>query len=227
MIKSKLIKIAVFGGAALLATSCETISEDQCFAADWADKGYSDGANGQARSSLNDYIEACSKFGADVDRSRYLEGYESGLTHYCTYDTGFSRAEQGNSYTSACSGPLAAEFRRGYEDGARNYCTYDRGFDRGEEGSSYKDMCEGPGTEAYRRGYSDGHARYEYEREYDGLLDDVRKAKHNVEDMTARLTDTALDADERFRLEKKLRRFKDRLKDARWELRKFERKRGY
>ncbi len=227
MINTKLIKIAVFGGAALLATSCETISEDQCFATDWSDKGYSDGTNGLERSNLNDYIEACSKFGADVDRGRYLEGYESGLTRYCTYDKGFSRAERGNSYTSACSGPLAAEFRRGYEDGARRYCTYDRGYDRGEEGASYKDMCEGPGMEAYRRGYNDGHSLYEYEREYDSLLESVRSAKKKVDDMEIRLEDTSLDADERFRLQKKLRRFNDRLKNARWELRKFERKRGY
>ncbi len=227
MFKEIMIGAALAVGAGAMMSSCETISEEQCFATNWADKGYSDGAKGAERSTLGDYIDSCSKFGADVDRARYLQGYESGLTAYCTYDKGFSRAERGNSYSSACAGPLAAEFRRGYEDGARSYCSYDRGFDRGEDGSSAKSMCGGPGMEAYRRGHSDGYARYEYEREYDNLLDRVRSAQENYDNMAVRLKDTTLSSDERFRLQKKLRRFKDRLKDAKYELYKYERRRRY
>ena len=227
MFKKILVGTTLAIGAGAMMSSCETISEDQCLAANWADRGYSDGTDGKARSKLSDYIDACSKYGADVNRERYLDGYESGLTLYCTYDKGFARGENGNDYTSVCDGPRAAAFRRGYEDGTRSYCTYDRGFNRGEDGSSAKSQCGGPGMEAYQRGYGDGRARYDYEREYDNLLDSVRTAERNHDDMTERLKDGALSSDERFRLEKKLRRFKDRLKDAKYDLYKFERKRGY
>lgn len=183
-----IIQTTLIIGTVLLGTSCETISEDQCFAANWADRGYRDGANGSSRSKLNDYIEACQEYGADVDRSRYLDGYESGLVRYCTYDKGFSRGEGGNSYNSVCEGPRASDFRAGYED---------------------------------------GRAKYDFEKRYDDLLDGVRDKKEQVSDLKGRLKDVTLSAEERFRLEKKLRRYTDRLKDARWELQKFERKRGY
>jgi len=188
MIKKILIGSVLVIGAGVLITSCETISEDQCFATDWADRGYKDGTNGAARSKLSDYIDKCSEFGADVNRARYLDGFEAGLERYCTYDKGFSR---------------------------------------GEGGSSYNAVCEGPRAGAFRAGYDDGTAKYEYERKYDNLLDAVRRAEEQYEDVTHRLKDQTLSADERLRLEKKRRRYKDRIEDTKHELYKFERKRGY
>ncbi len=223
LMRAVLMRVILLGGVAFIAVSCDTVSEQQCQTLNWANKGYSDGASGKTRSALSSHIQACSKYGMNVDTSLYLEGYKKGISQYCTYDTGFSLSEQGNSYVSVCSGSLASEFRRGYEDGARRYCSYDRGFDQGEDGASSKAMCDGSGMEGYRRGYADGHRRHEYEREYD----DMRDAQRNYDNMVTRLKDNSLSRDERRRLEKKLRRFKDQLKDAKWGSRRSGRRRHY
>ena len=183
----------IIGGVMILLSlgglsACETISESECVAGNWADLGYRDGVSGKSSSRIAEYVEKCSEFGAQVDRGRYFDGYDRGLDRYCVYDRGFSLGEDGGSYNSVCDGARAAEFRAGYED---------------------------------------GHEKYVYYKQYDDLQDNVHRYEDQLEDVRARLSDKTLSADERFRLEKKERRLYKRLKDARWELRKFERREGF
>ena len=188
MLIQNLFKILMLGGVVLVSVSCETISEEQCYSVNWADKGYQDGTNGRSRSTLNDYIDSCRQFGTDVNRRAYLDGYESGLVHYCTYDKGFSTGENGDVYNAVCSGPNAANFRRGYED---------------------------------------GHAQFEYVDKYDQALERVHNKEDAIDDVRSRLRSDTLSHDEKFRLNKKLRRLRDELRNARRELRGYDRKYGY
>ena len=169
MKNAKLIKMAILGGAAFFATSCATaVSEDQCLAVDWGDKGYSDGINGLERSELDDYLEGCSKYAVNVDRARYLEGYERGAADICTYEGGLALAKQGKGVESSCAETTVAEFNRGHAEGARSYCTYSKGFSSGKVGRrTYESVCEYDGLEDYQRGFADGHNRYQYERAAD------------------------------------------------------------
>ncbi|PHR90897.1 MAG: hypothetical protein COA69_14390 [Robiginitomaculum sp.] len=113
-----IVKIMIGG---MLLVSCETISETECVAGNWSDLGYRDGVSGKSRTRIAKYVEKCGEFGQDVDRNTYLTNYETGLTHYCTYDKGFSIGENGSSYNAVCEGPQAAEFRAGYDDGHALY----------------------------------------------------------------------------------------------------------
>ncbi len=120
----KLLLVGV-GGAVLLLVSCETISEQDCQAGNWADIGYKDGVKGKSRAKIADYVQTCSEYGAEVDRQTYLQSYDTGLTYYCTYDNGFERGRNGSSYNTVCGGSDntegAADFRAGYDDGYSEY----------------------------------------------------------------------------------------------------------
>lgn len=166
-------------------SGCETISESECVAGNWADLGYRDGVNGASSSRIAEYVDKCSEFGASVDRNRYMQGYDRGLDRFCVYDRGFALGEKGSSYKSVCDGPRASEFRAGYED---------------------------------------GRAKYEYYKKYDDLEDEVRRKEDQLDDVRRRLDDDTISADERNRLEKKERRLRRELKDARWDLRNFDRR---
>ena len=108
-------------GVGVLLPACASISESECQAGNWADLGYRDGVNGKARDRLADYVQTCGEYGTGVDRPAYLSSYEVGLTHYCTYDKGYERGKDGNSYNTVCQGPMATDFRAGYDDGYAEY----------------------------------------------------------------------------------------------------------
>lgn len=121
MLNKFLVGTVLVVGVAVLLPACASISESECQAGNWADLGYRDGVNGTARDRIADYVQKCGEYNAPVDRQSYLESYETGLTHYCTYDKGFERGRNGSGYNTVCQGQMATEFRAGYDDGYSEY----------------------------------------------------------------------------------------------------------
>lgn len=85
---------------------------------------YKDGANGVSRGWLADYADTCAKYAVTPNNAAYIENYEAGLRSYCTYDRGFSRGKNGDSYNQVCSGELARDFGTGYDEGRVIYEIY-------------------------------------------------------------------------------------------------------
>lgn len=98
-------------------SGCASISEDQCLAGNWAERGYNDGLSGKSRGKLSDYAKACGEYSVLPDSEAYLNAYEEGLVGYCTYERGYSRGERGDSYNRVCSGELALDYRPGFDAG--------------------------------------------------------------------------------------------------------------
>lgn len=118
------IYIAGLAILALGVTGCETISENDCLTGAWADYGYEDGLNGRSSDRVADYAKRCGEFGVRPDSQAYLASYERGIEKYCTYERGYERGENGDSYNQACSGPLAVDFAPGYDEGRAVYEIY-------------------------------------------------------------------------------------------------------
>jgi len=110
--------------AVLSLGGCATISEDQCLAGNWAERGYKDGANGISCGRLADYADTCAKYAVSPNNAAYLNNYEAGLRSYCTYERGFKRGKNGDSYHQVCSGELARDFAPGYDEGRVVYEIY-------------------------------------------------------------------------------------------------------
>lgn len=123
-----MIKNLIFITTALLAstvvTGCESISEDQCAAANWLERGYKDGVNGKSPDRVSDYADTCAKYGFSINSAKYLSGHADGLQFYCTYEKGFVLGEGGNPYNPVCAGDLATDFAQGYDAGRDVYAVY-------------------------------------------------------------------------------------------------------
>ncbi|RKQ71307.1 uncharacterized protein DUF2799 [Litorimonas taeanensis] len=114
--KKLFITSAIFLGA-ISATSCASISEDECLAGSWQEIGFRDGENGRSRSKLADYAKTCMKYDITPARDLYFQGYEQGLLRYCTFDKGFSTGEAGNSANAECQSAPDNGYFTGYDEG--------------------------------------------------------------------------------------------------------------
>lgn len=116
--KRFLIAAGVVAGATLLG-SCATMSEDECLAGAWGEKGYSDGVAGYPMSRLDDHAKACAKFQVAANPVAYSSAREAGLRTYCTFDRGWAEGRLGNTYHGVCRPEEEAAFMPAYQDGLR------------------------------------------------------------------------------------------------------------
>ena len=73
-----LLSVAAAAVAMLAVGSCATMSEGQCLAGAWGERGYADGAEGLPTSRLDDHAKACAEHGVTPDATVYFEARESG-----------------------------------------------------------------------------------------------------------------------------------------------------
>ena len=111
--------------AALLASGCATLSEEDCHAGDWYRIGLADGRTGSSSERIAKHIEACAEHGVSIDREQYAAGRVDGLQHYCTKANGFRAGRDGFGYANACPSGRESEFLAGYSLGQR-FHTVDR-----------------------------------------------------------------------------------------------------
>lgn len=116
-LKAFLVAAALAAGAALLA-SCETMSAEQCQAADWGALGYNDAAS-NANDRFADRAHSCSEKGIQADEAAYREGFEHGMRAFCTPEHGFQFARGGGTFGGSCAADLAEDFSYAYADGRR------------------------------------------------------------------------------------------------------------
>src|SRR5699024_3594474 len=98
-------------------TGCATMSEGECWTADWYQVGRSDGADGYTRARLYDHRQACTQYGIRPDASAYFAGRQLGLKRYCTPRNGFHAGRSGKPYRDVCPAPLEPAFLDVYREG--------------------------------------------------------------------------------------------------------------
>ena len=119
--KRILFSLACIAGMAFLA-SCQTMSKDECSAADWQVIGQQDGAAGlSSEGRFADHVKSCKKAGVQPDQTAYYAGYQSGLVQYCTPLKGLSVGQGGRSYNNVCPPDLEIGFMRGHRLGSAEY----------------------------------------------------------------------------------------------------------
>lgn len=113
----RIITAGLLAAAAIGLSSCATMSEDQCLAGAWGERGYKDGLEGRAPSRLADHAQACAKYGVGPDESVYFAARERGLAEYCTPYGGFDAGRTGKTYEGVCPYERERVFLSAYEDG--------------------------------------------------------------------------------------------------------------
>ena len=103
----------------LLVAGCAgpAMNQAECHYADWREVGYTDGAKGVLRTEFSRYREACAEHGVAPDYSAYADGHDDGTRVFCTEDSGYSKGQNGYTYSGVCPGDIAGEFLQGYRAG--------------------------------------------------------------------------------------------------------------
>ncbi|HJS21929.1 MAG TPA: DUF2799 domain-containing protein [Steroidobacteraceae bacterium] len=100
-----------------LLGGCATLSESECRNSDWYDVGFRDGRLGEPQDRVSRHAGACADHGVAPDRTRYLEGHQAGLEHYCTQHNGLRAGESGAAYQGVCPVGEEEAFLSGYQVG--------------------------------------------------------------------------------------------------------------
>ena len=110
----------VLGGLLiLLGSGCATLSEGECYTADWYQLGRMDGRQGYERERLYQHQKACAEYGVRVDATAYYRGRQVGLASYCTAANGYEEGRAGHGYRNVCPAKYEHRFLAAYRDGRR------------------------------------------------------------------------------------------------------------
>lgn len=108
---------------ALLLVGCETMTEDQCRKADWAERGRADGRGGEPESHLDAHRRACAKAGVTPDERRWRQGWAEGARDFCVPRVAWQRGLDNRSYHGSCRDFDEAVWLRWYRAGKDAHAT--------------------------------------------------------------------------------------------------------
>ncbi|MDJ0612111.1 MAG: DUF2799 domain-containing protein [Rhizobiaceae bacterium] len=116
----------IFAPGILLAlpmlAACQTLSKEECVAADWRVIGEQDGAQGHdPQSRFGRHVQACEKAGIIPDQTLWNAGYQVGVRRFCTPTNGLAHGQRGGSYNNICPADQAGLFDEGYRLGFREH----------------------------------------------------------------------------------------------------------
>ena len=115
--RAGILALAAFAAAALFAVSgCQTMSAEDCAAADWAALGYQDAASGGAE-RIAARTESCARAQVTPDADAYRNGFARGMVEFCQPPHGFTFASNGGTFNGQCPDALDKDFRAAYFDG--------------------------------------------------------------------------------------------------------------
>ena len=104
-----------------LLVGCAVISEDECRAGLWYERGQQDGARGRNQTLVYDIAEKCQEYGVRVDSEAWMRGHEEGVEQFCTPENGYRYGRWGRNYEGVCTGPTADLFLEYYKRGLADY----------------------------------------------------------------------------------------------------------
>ena len=118
---NRIHKILGAACAALLASGCASMSDEECLATDWSAVGYEDGARGYTAERFSRHRQACAKHGITADFGAYQQGRADGLVEYCQPGRGYDVGVSGGRYYGVCSVELEQDFLDAYNAGYHLY----------------------------------------------------------------------------------------------------------
>ncbi|MBN8430440.1 DUF2799 domain-containing protein [Microbulbifer salipaludis] len=117
----KLVTLLSIPAWLTVASGCAIISENECQAGLWYERGIEDGARGQTQATVYKIAQKCHEYGVRTDTAAWMRGYEEGIERYCTPENGFAVGRRGRNYEGVCTGPTADLFLANYERGLAVY----------------------------------------------------------------------------------------------------------
>lgn len=113
MTRSVLVLLTV----TLILGGCAAMTPDECRTADWYWVGEMDARSGRGPAHFAHRDRACREAGFPADQQSWREGWEFGLTAFCTAPQGFRFGRDGGRYEPICPSALEPGFLSGYDIG--------------------------------------------------------------------------------------------------------------
>lgn len=106
---------------ATVLTGCATMTPEECQVANWYLIGEMDAREGRSPSYFADRARACNEAGHPADQESWYEGWEHGLSWFCTSIPGYRYGREGKRYEPICPVSLEPEFLRAYDLGRQTH----------------------------------------------------------------------------------------------------------
>ncbi len=111
----------LFSGALLTnCTSKLVVLKPKCSQLNWFEKGRQDGMQGQPSNNWTMKANECETM-EKTQITDYMDGWNHGLSLYCTKDHGFVVAKSGMAYQRICPENYEEDFLKGYQEGLQVY----------------------------------------------------------------------------------------------------------
>lgn len=120
------MNIRCFFAALLIAissTGCASrliVLKPKCSELNWFEKGRQDGMQGQPSNNWTMKSSECETM-EKTQITDYMDGWNHGLSLYCTKDHGFTVAKAGITYKKICPENYEEDFLKGYQEGLQVY----------------------------------------------------------------------------------------------------------
>lgn len=92
------------------------VLKPQCSSMNWFEKGRQDGMQGQPSNNWKITSNICDQM-ESKQIADYQDGWNLGLSLYCTKEHGFSVAKSGQPYKKICPQNYEEDFLKGFQDG--------------------------------------------------------------------------------------------------------------
>lgn len=115
----KTLWIFTFITSAFLLTNCTSklvVLKPKCAQLNWFEKGRQDGMQGQPSNNWTIKSSECDTM-EKTQITDYMDGWNHGLSLYCTKDHGFVVAKSGLPYQRTCPENYEEDFLKGYQEG--------------------------------------------------------------------------------------------------------------
>jgi hypothetical protein len=176
-------------GFSLFLASCNTLSKEECVAADWRVIGESDGAAGyEPQERFAAHAKSCERVKVVPDQTIWYQGYQAGLVRYCTPMSGLMHGQTGHGYSNVCPPETAPGFLRGYTLGNRQNSQQSRLNSLQSDYESKETEIDDLSRKLKDAPDAD---RRDIRRRMDDLEDDMRRIRREQRDVQDELDDTS------------------------------------
>ncbi|KZN56608.1 DUF2799 domain-containing protein [Pseudoalteromonas luteoviolacea] len=118
-----MVRITLWSICITLIAGCSstkyTFDYANCSSEDWQALGHKTAMSGENVRFFDAVKQTCGDTLSPDAQEQFVNGYSSGLFEYCTFETGYQSAIEGNSKTSICPVELYQAYQKGFAHGQR------------------------------------------------------------------------------------------------------------
>jgi len=149
-------------------------NEKTCTETNFGQLGYQEGSAGQ-NSRINSYNQSCLKKNVQIPMQDYTDGYQKGLSVFCSPSKGQSDGSQGHQMHNNCTSVKA--YTAAHRKGLKSFCSTEKGVQDGFAMRQEVILCTS--FSAYTIGYKKGRREFcssdrGYEHGFAGRSEDSR-----------------------------------------------------